>query len=473
MTRVAIMSGNVQSLSLRNGLIVTIPDDGLGNSSYIVDLGDRSYLAVDPPRDPGPFLGFGERHGRGIAYSIETHLHADFVSGSRELSAEGAVVLAPREAGIEFPHRGVEDGEEIDLGGLTLRAIATPGHTPEHLSYLVLDGSSPVALFSGGALLSGSVARTDLIAPEQTEALARSLWRSLHQRILVLPDELPVFPTHGTGATFCSASPGRSGTPTSIGAEKSSNPLLSASDEDEFVELLTAGYGSYPRYFTRLREVNRRGPTTYGSRPPPPAPLSVERVAELIANGAEVIDTRPIAEYAAGHIPGSISIEQRAAFATWLGWLVDEDRPLVFVVSVDADRDEIVRDSLKVGYESLAGELAGGFEAWRASGRSMERTSIVRAPEVSPLSGSVIDVRQSDEFRAGHVPGAINIELGGLEDRTSGLPAGPLLVMCGHGQRAMTAASILERSGRTGLTVLNGTPNQLAGALSTTLKTDS
>ena len=470
------MSGNVRSQRLSNGIVVTVPDEGLGNSAYIVDLADGRYVVVDPPRDPVPFLSYGVTAGAKAVYSIETHLHADFVSGSRELAAEGARVLAPHAAGMEFPHRGLNDGDEVDLGGLTLRAIATPGHTPEHLSYLVLDGSSPIALFSGGALLSGSLARTDLIAPDQTEPLARLLWRSLHERILVLPDELPVFPTHGTGATFCTASSDASGsstTPTTIGWEKTSNPLLAAADENEFVELMTAGYGTYPRYFNRLREVNRRGPTTYGPQPPPLAPLSVERVEELIGNGAEVIDTRPIVEFGAGHIPGSISIERRAAFATWLGWLVDDDRPLVFVVSEDADRDEIVRASLKVGYESLAGELAGGLEAWRASGRRVERTSIVKAPEVSPSSGSVIDVRQSDEFRAGHVPGAINIELGGLEGQTSGLPAGPLVVICGHGQRAMTAASILERSGRGELSVLNGTPSQLAGSLSTPLKTDA
>jgi hydroxyacylglutathione hydrolase len=473
MTRPTDVSRDLRSQRVGVGSIVTIPDEGLGNSAYIIDLDDGRFVVVDPPRDPSIFLEYGAKVGGKAAFSIETHLHADFVSGSRELAAEGALVVAPRRAGMEFPHKGLGDGDELAIGGLTLKALATPGHTPEHLSYLVLDGSSPIALFSGGALLSGSLARTDLIAPDQTETLARALWRSLHERILVLPDELPVFPTHGTGATFCTATTGLSTTPTTIGREKISNRLLAASGEDEFVNLLTAGYETYPRYFTRLREVNRRGPTTYGSLPPPLAPLSVDRVEELIASGAEAIDTRPIAEYAAGHIPGSISNELRPAFATWLGWLVDDDRPLVFVTSDDADRGEIVRACLKVGYENLAGHLDGGFEAWRGSGRSVGRTPLLDHRAVSSSSGSVIDVRQTEEFRAGHIPGAISIELGRLEEKASELPAGPLVVMCGHGQRAMTAASVLERAGRREISAFGGTPQQMAGARSVTLQTDS
>jgi len=469
----AIESPDLRSQRLKDGLIVTFLDRGLGNSAYIVDPGDGRYVVVDPPRDPSPFLEYGVRTGRRAAYTIETHLHADFISGSRELSAEGALVLAPRAAGIEFPHQGFDDGDEVDLGGLIIRAIATPGHTPEHLSYVILDGTQPIALFSGGALLSGSVARTDLIAPGETETLARSLWRSLRERILELPDDLPVFPTHGTGDTFCSASASSSTTPTTIGREKTSNPLLAASNEDEFVKLLTAGYGTYPRYFNRLRDVNRRGPTLYGSRPPPPAHLSIERVDELIAEGAAVIDARPIADYAAGHIPGSISIELRPAFATWLGWIVEDDRPLVFVLSDDADRSELVRAALKVGYENLAGELDGGLKAWEASGRSVGRTSLVGAGNLPSSPGSIVDVRQTAEFLADGVPESINIELGELEERTSELPGDRLLLMCGHGQRAMTAASLLERSGRTDVSVFGGSPGQLSDAMPASLETDS
>jgi hydroxyacylglutathione hydrolase len=244
------------------GLIVPIVDEGLGNSSYLVDLGDHRALVVDPGRDPAPYLAAAADRRLRLAYAAETHLHADFVSGSRELAARGARVLAAAAGHTAFPHQGLHDGTEVDLGGLTLRALATPGHTPEHLCYLLLDGPRPRALFSGGSLLAGAVARTDLIAPERTEELARDLWRSLHEQVLALPGDLAVYPTHGAGS-FCSAPAGNART-TTIGAERATNPLLGASSEDAFVRLLLEGFGSYPRYFSRLREVNRRGPAVYG-----------------------------------------------------------------------------------------------------------------------------------------------------------------------------------------------------------------
>jgi hydroxyacylglutathione hydrolase len=431
--------------------IVTIVDQGLGNSSYLVDLGDGRGLVLDPSRDPGPYLAAAKRRGLRLAYTAETHLHADFVSGSRELAAHGAQVLAATAAHLEFPHRGLGDGDEVDLGGLWLRALATPGHTPEHLAYLLADGARPLALFSGGSLLVGAVARTDLISPDRTEELARALWRSLHQRILTLPDDLAVYPTHGAGS-FCSAPTGAEPT-TTIGREKATNPLLAAPDEDAFVKLLVGGLGSYPRYFLRLRETNRRGPRIYGATPPPLAPLSPEQVRRLVAEGAQLVDARSIAAFAAGHIPGALSIPLRSAFATWLGWLVPDDRPLVVVVDPEQDRGELVRQALKVGYEQLAGALAGGMAAWQAAGLPVARILLVGLDGVE--GRLVLDVRQDAEFAAGHIPGAVHVELGALTDR-AGLPAGPLAVVCGHGERAMTAASLLARWGRQDVTVVDG-----------------
>jgi len=247
--------------------VVALVDEGLGNSSYLVDLGDGgSALVVDPVRDAEAYLAEAERRGLRITRAAETHLHADFVSGSRELAARGAQVVAARSAGLEHPHHGLAGGEELDLGGLTLSALATPGHTPEHLAYLLRDGERPVALFSGGSLLVGAVARTDLVSADRTEELARSLWRSIQVQLLSLPDELPVYPTHGAGS-FCSVAPGGERV-TTIGRERSSNPLLAAPDENAFVARLVAGFGTFPPYFLELREVNRRGPHVYGERPP-------------------------------------------------------------------------------------------------------------------------------------------------------------------------------------------------------------
>jgi len=208
--------------------ITPFVDEGLGNSSYLVEIGDGRPLVVDPTRDVAPYARAAERHGLRLAYSLETHLHADFVSGSRELARLGAAVLVPRAGRHGYPHRGLMDSEDVDRGGLTLRTIGTPGHTPEHVAYLLLDGPRPVALFSGGALLVGSVARTDLISPDQTVPLARRLYRALRYRILALPDELPVYPTQGAGS-FCSA-PGGGERTTTIGRERTTNPLLAAPD---------------------------------------------------------------------------------------------------------------------------------------------------------------------------------------------------------------------------------------------------
>lgn len=437
--------------------IVTIRDEGLGNAAYLVDLGDGRGLVVDPVRDPGPYLAAARRRGLRLAYVAETHLHADFVSGSRELAAHGAAVLAAAAARLGFPHRGLGDGDEVDLGGLSLRALATPGHTPEHLAYLLTDagaaGTRPLALFSGGSLLVGGVARTDLISPDRTEALARSLWRALHDRILTLPDDLTVYPTHGAGS-FCSTPTGAAPA-TAIGREKATNPLLAAPDEDSFVRLLLAGLGSYPPYFLRLREVNRRGPRLYGTTPPPLAPLTPRQVRQLVEEGAELIDVRPLAAFAAGHVPGALSIPLRGAFATWLGWLVAGDRPLIFVLAAGQDRGELVRQALKIGYEHLAGELAGGVAAWQAAGLPLARLPLI-GPDA--LEGwRVLDVRQAAEFAAGHLPGAAHLELGALPGTDpAALPAGPLAVVCGHGERAMSAASLLQRRGHRDVAVLAG-----------------
>jgi hydroxyacylglutathione hydrolase len=427
-------------------------DEGLGNSSYLVDLGDGRALVVDPVRDPGGYLELAERRRLRVTHAVETHLHADFVSGSRELAARGAKVVAARAAGLGFPHQGLDDEEELELGGLTLRALAAPGHTPEQLALLLLDGARPLALFSGGALLVGGVARTDLISPDQTGPLTRAAWRSL-QRLRALPDELAVYPTHGAGS-FCTA-PGNAERTTTIGAERAHNPLLAAPDEESFAERLLGGLGSFPPYFLRLREVNRRGPRVLGAGDRALPALPLERARRLQEDGAVLVDVRPVDVFAAGHPAGALSIALRPAFATWLGWLVEDDRPLLFVLAPGQDRAELVRQCHGIGYERLAGELAGGMAAWSGAGLPVGRFERVAPGEAA---GPVLDVRQASEVEAGHLPGAVAVELGalGLERGGKGLPAGPLTVMCSRGVRAMTAASLLERAGRRDLRVVVG-----------------
>ena len=433
--------------------IVAFVDEGLGHSSYLVDLGDGRALVVDPPRLPQDHLAAARSRGLDIAFTADTHSHADYVSGSPELAARGATFLASRGAHLEVEHRDIAAGDEIQLrDGLVLQAIATPGHTPDHLAYLVCEHGRPSALFSGGSLMVGTVGRTDLLGPAPQDDLARRLFRALRDEILTLPDELAVYPTHGAGS-FCSA-PGATDRTTTIGHERATNLLLVAPNEDTFVAQLTAGFGSFPSYFSRLPEVNRRGPRLYPSTPPL-ARVSLADLNSLVAEGAALIDVRPIEAFAAGHLPGARSIELRPVFASWLGWLVEPDRPLVFVLDADQDRAELVRQCLNVGYENLAGELDSGMDAARAVGRTEERIELVGP---SAIASTVIDVRQANEYVSGHLPGAINIELGSIVEVASGMPAGPVTVMCGHGERAMSAASILTAHGHKNVSVLAGGP---------------
>jgi hydroxyacylglutathione hydrolase len=435
-----------------------VVDEGLGNSAYVVELGEGRALVIDPARDPTPYLQLARWRRLQLAYAVETHLHADFLTGSRELAAEGAQILAPRRSGLCFPHRGLKDGERVPLGGLTLRVLATPGHAPEHVSYLLQDSGRPLALFSGGALLVGTVARTDLASPQLTEPLARAAYRSLHQQLLSLPDELGVYPTHGAGS-FCSAPVGGKRT-TTIGAERRHNRLLAARDEDAFVAQLLAGFGSYPPYFLRLRDRNRVGPELLDSDWRVLPLLSTDRVSEHVAGGGVLVDARPIGAFAAGHIPRALSIELRPQFVSWLGWLVDDTRPLVVVLDEDQDRGELARQCRTIGYEHLVGELAGGMAAWRAAGLPEARLPLVEAERLDDQPGVVLDVRQASEVANGHLPGAVAVELGALAgDRLPAeLPEGPITVMCGHGERAMTAASLLQRAGRQDLQVAIGGP---------------
>jgi glyoxylase-like metal-dependent hydrolase (beta-lactamase superfamily II) len=451
--------------------VFPLVDTGLGNSTYVVDLGDGAVLVVDPPRDLRAVRAATGKAGLRIRFVADTHLHADFLSGARQLAHEdGAQVLASAAGHRQFDHRGLTDGDEVDLGGLVLTAMGTPGHTDEHLSFLVDDGGSPVGVFTGGSLIVGSAARTDLLGPERTEELARAQFRSL-QRLARLPGPTAVWPTHGAGS-FCSAPPGAERTST-IGRELASNPLLAIQDEDRFVEQLLGSLGSHPAYFLRLAEINRRGPTlldpTTAGRL---AQLPVSDVRRLRAAGAVLVDARPVADYTRAHIPGAVSIPLRAQFATWLGWLVPADTPIVVVRNEDQDLAELIWQSLNIGVERLVGELAGGTDAWAAAGEPTSTTRLLGPAEIDEHR-RVIDVRQGAEFTAGHLPGAVHVELGSLAQAAAVLPDEPIVVMCGHGERAAGAASLLERAGHRDVAVLEGGPDDWSDASGCVLVRDS
>jgi hydroxyacylglutathione hydrolase len=426
-------------------VVIPVVDEGLGNSSYLVDLGDHRALAVDASLDLRALRAEAERRNLRVRFAADTHLHADFLSGAVQLAAVGgARVLASAAGRREFAHQGLREGDEVDLGGLTLRALATPGHTGEHLSFELLDGPTVVGVFTGGSLIVGGAARTDLAGADRTEELTRLQYHSL-QSLTRLPDATKVWPTHGAGS-FCSAPRGAERTST-IGQEKTSNLLLTAPDEDTFVERLLSGLGSFPPYFLRLAEANRRGPALIHD--PAVVALDVSKVSALADSGTVLIDVRPVRDFAAGHIPGALSIPLRPQFVSWLGWLLEPGTPFVVVRNADQDLAEVTWQALKIGFSQPFGELAGGMASW--DGPTIA-TPLVRADEIGGTP--VLDVRQLNEFVAGHIPSATHIELGDLPSRTADVPPGPMAVMCGHGQRAMTAASILQRTGNRAVKVL-------------------
>ena len=427
--------------------IASFVNEGLGHSSYLVDLGDGTALVVDPARIPTAQLSHAAERGLQIAYTADTHTHADYISGSPDLAARGATFFAPAASALDRAYRGLADGDIVELGRYRLEAIATPGHTPDHLAYLHSDDEGPVALFSGGSLMVGTVGRTDLLGDEHREALAYDLHRALRDRILTLPDDLPVYPTHGAGS-FCSA-PGGGDRTTTIGRERAANPLLSMT-EDDFVVHLLAGLGSFPDYFRRLPSVNQRGLVLHDTVPTL-TPLGIEAVDGLLADGAVVVDARKVVDFAAGHIPGSVSIELRPVFASWLGWLTDPDQAVIVVLDDDQDEADLVRQALTIGHDNLAGRLTRGIDTWSAAGRPVATTELI---EPEAIDRPLLDIRQANEFAAGHVPDAVNVELGALPG--AAVPDGPVATMCGKTERAMTAASVLARRGHRDVAVLRG-----------------
>jgi hydroxyacylglutathione hydrolase len=436
--------------------IIPFVHEGLGNSSYLVGLGEGSAALIDPDRSIQRYLDAASAQGWRITHVFETHLHADFVSGSLELRrATGAELFVPEGANARFPHRPVRPGDALLLPGGAASSIASPGHTPEHTSSVLTPAGSPPALFSGGSLLVAGAARTDLISPELTDSLTRAQFRTITGAFSHLPDETLLLPTHG-GGSFCSAGAGGERTST-LGQARRANPVLSETDEDAFARSFPATFPAAPRYFFQLRAINQAGPRLRETihQPPPlnPADFHTARAHTT------VIDLRPQTEFMAGHIPGAISNTFRDSFATWLGWLLPEGADLLFVPG-EEPLERVIDECLLVGYERFAGALAGGMAAWSAAGLPVVRAELAgveRARSAMAEGAVALDVRETSEFAEGHIPGALHIPLGDLERRLGELPRGLLIVTyCGHGERSATGLSLLERAGLGPLINLDG-----------------
>ncbi len=436
--------------------VIPFVHEGLGNSAYLMVVGTNEAVLIDPLRSVDQYVRAAEDRGWHIGTVLETHLHADFVSGARDVAqVSGAEIYSPKEAAVRFPHRPVVAGELFGLGGVEVEAVASPGHTPEHMSYALRAGQEPPALFSGGSLIVGGAARTDLIAPEMTERQTHWLFRTLKTAFSSLPDETLLYPTHG-GGSFCSAVPGAERTST-LGLERQHNAALQTEDEHEFVRWFPTTFPAIPAYFSRMRPINQAGPRLREEIPPAPALMPV--AFDYARQAAFVVDVRATEAYAAGHIPGSLSNEFRDSYAIWLGWLAPEGAPLLFVRD-DEPLERIEEESLLVGYETFAGWLEGGIEAWAKADKPLATIPLAGATEARKalLDGALaLDVREPDEFAAGHVAEAISIPLGQLEARVEELPRDrPIVAYCGHGERSSSGVSILERAGFKTLVNLDG-----------------
>lgn len=436
-------------------------DKGLSHYSYAVGCPGAGLMAVvDPRRDIDVYLDYARREGLRIAYVMDTHIHADFASGARELAERtGAELwLSGYDAGeifdVSFPHHEMYEGDSVSFGAVRIEALHTPGHTPEHLAFLVYDqnrsAAVPMAMLSGDFLFVGSLGRPDLLGEESKRNLAKQQYASV-QKLATLPDGLEVHPAHGAGS-MCGA--GMSGRPMStLGFERIANPYLDPSlTEAAFVDKLLTNVPPFPEYYKRMKQVNSVGAPTLGGLPGQ-RPLEVSEVARRIEDGAVVIDLRDQLGFGAGHIPGSFGIGASEKVAMWASWVVPYDTPIILVSPGAAALDVGVRSLIRVGLDEIQGYLDGGIEAWIEAGHPIEEVPQMTPAEVFAKAGTgeihLLDVREAGEWTAGHPAGAAHLIAGQVGQQVDRVPNGdkPVAVICGSGYRSTVAASVLRRAG--------------------------
>lgn len=428
----------------------------LAHASYLIG-SEGEAAVVDPQRDVDRYIMEAASDGLEIKYIIETHLHADFVSGHRELAARtGAEIVFGAQAGVTFPHRAVRDGDEIKIGRVRLRFLETPGHTPEGISVLVTDtavSNVPQKVLTGDTLFVGDVGRPDLagtrgFTPEQMAAM---LYDSLHEKLLQLDDRVEVYPAHGAGS-MCGRNISQE-TSSTIGQQRAFNYALQPMAKDEFVRLMTKDLPPVPPYFSRDAEYNREGAPALKELARPRA-LSPAEVNKCMQQGQLVLDVRPAEEFCAGHIPGAVNIGLGGQFASWGGTLIPLNTPLVVVADDDVQVDEAVVRLARVGHESVKGFLRGGVEAWRQEQLETETIKQISVAELRELLDAeeqlqLIDVRRPAEYAQGHVPRAVNLPLApNLSEQASRFDSNrPTAIICAGGYRSSAAASLLARRG--------------------------
>lgn len=443
--------------------------DGLGCASYLVGCEAHGVAAViDPDREVQKYLDAAAARGLQITHIIETHLHADHVSGNTDLAQRTGATIYLHEAGqAEFEHQRLVGGETIELGNIRLHVRFTPGHTPDSITLLVADttrSDQPWMALTGDTLFVGDIGRPDLVGLEAARELAGHMHDTLNQQILVLDDGVIVYPGHGAGS-LCGKSIG-SVRSSSIGYERHHNPALAPRERDAFIEYATGNLPEQPGNHKRIKAINRRGPRPLGEVVP--RPLTVQQSIPHFQRGAALLDTRPKADYVAQHIPGSVHLEADDQLSNRVGFVLPPDVPLVLMLADPADYRRVVYSLARVGYDNVLGYLAESLDVWQALGLPVTSGDIrdVEPAELYQLlqNGTgdrplVLDVREPWEFKQGHVPGAQLIPLGELRGRLSELnPEQSVAVICASGSRSQSAAALLGQQGfKTVYNVLGGT----------------
>lgn len=427
-----------------------ISTDELGDRSYVVHDGQTA-IVVDPQRDLDRVEKDLDRLGVRVDLVLETHMHNDYVTGGFELARRtGARYAVNADDPVAFERTGVRDGDELSAGNLRIAVLATPGHTVTHLAFVVTDVAAtdePPAVFTGGSLLYGSVGRTDLVDAARTVELTRAQFHSAHRLADTLPDEAPIFPTHGFGS-FCSSGSAAGGEDSTIGVERGRNDALTAPDEQSFVDTLVANLTAYPAYYAHMGALNLSGPLA----PDMTAPQAVDptELSKRIAAGEWVVDLRDRVAYAADHLAGSISIALGTQFSTYLGWLAPWGAPLTVIAETPQQVTEAQRHLVRIGIDHLDGAAAGpfGHVTDGQEHRSYPRVDFVDvARDAHRPTDVVLDTRRHDERAQGHIVGSAHIPLNDLLTRLGDVPDGRLWVHCASGFRASIAASLLERAG--------------------------
>jgi len=432
--------------------------EGIAQLSYfLADTEKGVAVVIDPRTDVGIYLQLARQRGVAITHILETHIHADFVSGSRSLAERtgtASIYVSGENASYEFDAQPIADGQKFDFGVFTLTSRHTPGHTPEHLSFVLCEADQPDrpwAVFSGDSLFVGSAGRPDLLGSDQADELAKSLYRTLYDFYLTLDDYVTVYPGHGAGSA-CGADIGDRLNST-IGYERRTNKFLSFPDFESFRQFVVDDAPPAPSHYAELKKVNSSGPAIMDRLPSIPAlpPADFQKVAG--GSGVTIIDTRSILAFGGGHVPGGINIASRPEMSAWVGQMFDLEQRLLLVASDDTDIEQIQRLIVRSGHSNFAGYLAGGMKAWETAGMPLDKVGQLSVHELREhqQNGSkltILDVRSPDEWNSGHIPGARHYFIGDMRDRINGLDKDArYATYCASGYRASIASSLMKSRG--------------------------